>query len=221
MFWPKEQQREGDSYFHLSFFEAPLRRVSWVRFCLDFSHEARGCQSNERGEFGAEGKPSQDASRSISKSNEVTITMPVHPLRGETLTLVRVERDRNSGCRFVLAETQEGRRLRIPESWTDRCVFERPHQIDGREAKLVLSGLLCLADVVADMGKSRKVDIGSGKLKKRRDTEQKASCNGKSKGCPMAGAAAQDTGRSARGICRPGAQDPSCRDGDGRRRGGK
>jgi len=147
--------------------------------------------------------------------------MPVHPLRGETLALVRVELDRNSGCRFVLAETPEGRRLRVPESWTDRRVFVGPHQIDGKETKLVLSGLLCLADAVADMGKSRKIDIRSEKVKLRKGTEQKASHDEKSKGCSMAGAVAQDTGGAARGICRAGAQDASCRDGGGRRRGGK
>jgi len=168
-----------------------------------------------------EGEPPQDATRSISKSNEVTITMPVHPLRGETLALVRVERDRNSGCRYVLAETPEGRRLRIPESWTDRCVFVGPHQIDGREAKLVLSGLLCLADAVADMGKCRNIDIRSEKAKIRGDTEQKARHGKNSKGCSMAGAVVQDTGRAARGTCRPGAQDASYRDGGGRRRGRK
>jgi hypothetical protein len=147
--------------------------------------------------------------------------MPVHPLRGETLALVRVERDRNSGCRYVLAETQEGRRLRVPESWTDRCVFVGPHQIDGKETKLVLSALLCLADAVADMGKSRKIDIGSKEVKIRENTEQKASHDEKSKGCSMAGAVAQDTGRAARGICRPGAQDPSGRDEGARRRRGR
>jgi hypothetical protein len=147
--------------------------------------------------------------------------MPIHPLRGETLALVRVERDRNSGCRYVLAETLDGRRLRIPESWTDRCVFVGPHQIDGKEAKLVLSGLLCLADAVADMGKGRKVDIRSGKAKIKEDTEQKAGHNGKAKGCSMAGVVAQDTERSARGICRPGTQDAPCRDGGGRRRRGR
>ncbi len=91
----------------------------------------------------------QDDSRPISKSNEVTITMPIHPLRGETLVLVRVERDRNSGRRYVLAETHEGRGLRVPESWTDRCAFIGPHEVSGREAKLDSSGLLLIGGAYA------------------------------------------------------------------------
>ena len=147
--------------------------------------------------------------------------MPVHPLRGETLALVRVERDRNSGRRYVLAETDEGRRLRIPESWTDRCVFVGPPQIYSREAKLDISQLLYLVDTVTDMGKSRKIDNNPRKEKNKGNTEQKVSHDGKSKGSSMAGAVAQDAGRPARGICRPGAQDPSCRNGGRGKRSGR
>ena len=111
--------------------------------------------------------------------------MPIHPLRGETLVLVRVERDRNSGRRYVLAETHEGRRLRIPEAWTDRCSFIGPHEMSGREAKLDLSGLLRLADTVEDRGKSRKIDINPKGEKVKEGTEQKDSSYEKTKGADL------------------------------------
>ena len=147
--------------------------------------------------------------------------MPIHPLRGETLVLVRVERDRNSGRRYVLAETHEGRRLRIPEAWTDRCSFIGPHEMSGREAKLDLSGLLRLADTVEDRGKSRKIDINPKGEKVKEGTEQKDSSYEKTKGRSMADTDGRNSARSARGICRPGAQDPSCRDEGARRRRGR
>lgn len=45
--------------------------------------------------------------------------MPVHPLLGQSLRLVRDYRDR-SGRSFVLVEHPEGCVVRLPVEWTDR-----------------------------------------------------------------------------------------------------
>jgi hypothetical protein len=78
---------------------------------------------------------------SIFELSKVTVTMPIHPLRGEALELIRVEGNRGCKCRHIVPLTQGGRQIRIPESWTGRCVSVGRQQTGGKQAKLALTGL--------------------------------------------------------------------------------
>ena len=49
----------------------------------------------------------------------VTVTLPIHPLYGRALPLIRTSRHRD-GRQFVIAEHPAGWSIRLPLEWTDR-----------------------------------------------------------------------------------------------------
>ncbi|MFE8600322.1 hypothetical protein [Archangium violaceum] len=51
----------------------------------------------------------------------VTVTLPVHPLKGVKLPVVRFIRSQD-GRRYVDVEHPPGQYMRLPLEWTDRCV---------------------------------------------------------------------------------------------------
>ena len=147
--------------------------------------------------------------------------MPIHPLKGEELELIRVEGNRGSKGRYVVALTQSGRRIRIPESWTDRCVSVGPQQIGGKQAKLALGGLQRLAEKVEDLDFGQKLDSCCAVPKIEERPEHKSSKHDIDTSKPVADAVQGEAGRSARRSGHAGAQNRSSPRGRRRKRGQK
>jgi len=66
--------------------------------------------------------------------------MPVHPLVGQSLRLVRTYRRRN-GRRDVDLEHPGGWVIRVPEAWTDRMVASEPANSGARATAWALARL--------------------------------------------------------------------------------
>lgn len=77
------------------------------------------------------------------------MTLPIHPLLGQSLQVVRAVR-RPDGQGFVDVEHPAGGTLRLPDGWTDRG---RPSPaavtVAGRAPRATAEGLLKVARVVA------------------------------------------------------------------------
>ena len=80
-------------------------------------------------------------------SDQVTITLPGHPLRGRPLVLLRLLRSR-TGDGYADVEHPDGSPLRVPLEWADRSIPSPVPTLDGREVCLSVAGLLQLAAVV-------------------------------------------------------------------------
>jgi len=78
-------------------------------------------------------------------AESVTITLPVHPLVGQSLPLVREVYDRDRR-RFLDVEHPRGWILRVPAEWTDRGP---PSVGPSAPIRGSVRGLRCLADQVA------------------------------------------------------------------------
>lgn len=83
-----------------------------------------------------------------AKLNPDRVTVPIHPLHGVELRVVRIERSSQDGRRYVVVEHVRGEALRLPIEWTDRGPPWVPPQVDGRPVRLGARGLLRLADAV-------------------------------------------------------------------------
>ena len=75
----------------------------------------------------------------------VTITLPIHPLRGRSFPLVQ-----RYGHDQVLVESAPGVHLRLPASWTDLRPRLEPPTIDGHEVRLDARAMQDLAHLVRD-----------------------------------------------------------------------
>jgi hypothetical protein len=80
-------------------------------------------------------------------SERVTITLPVHPLKGVALPVYRFIRSQD-GRRYVDVEHPAGQYMRLPLEWTDRAPPLVPPSVDGRAACLSVPALLELASAV-------------------------------------------------------------------------
>jgi hypothetical protein len=89
----------------------------------------------------------QTATCAGSVSDCVTITLPVHPLRGVRLPVVRTIRNQD-GRRYIDVEYPRGWSLRLPIEWTDRSSPWVPPTVEGHEVRLSVSALLKLAGAV-------------------------------------------------------------------------
>jgi hypothetical protein len=76
----------------------------------------------------------------------VTVTLPVHPLAGQPLAVVRWVNRR--GTRYVELEHPQGWSIRVPVSWTDRGAPAVVSGLPGRPAALDVAGLRNLAAYV-------------------------------------------------------------------------
>src|SRR5215510_11632691 len=76
--------------------------------------------------------------------------MPIHPLNGQQLRVVRTERDRH-GRQWITVEHPAGCWLRLPATWTDRGAPPPPPQIGGRVVRLSITGLIRLGRAVRTM----------------------------------------------------------------------
>jgi hypothetical protein len=74
--------------------------------------------------------------------------MPIHPLNGVEVPVVRFERDYQYGRRYVVVERPGGGNLCLPIEWTDRGPPWVPPQVDGRPVRLAAGGLLQIAKAI-------------------------------------------------------------------------
>jgi hypothetical protein len=91
------------------------------------------------------GQEEQTAAGAKQRPDRIIITLPIHPLVGAELVLVRVERWIGAGRRFALVEHPEGGTLRLPLEWTDRGPRWVSPCVNGRPVRLAIGGLLKLA----------------------------------------------------------------------------
>lgn len=77
----------------------------------------------------------------------VTVTLPIHPLKGVALPVARFIRSQD-GRRYVDVEHPPGRYMRLPLAWTDRASPLVPPSVGGRAARLSVPALLELASAV-------------------------------------------------------------------------
>ncbi len=109
-----------------------------------------------------EARPSQTACHSLPTAETVTITLPVHPLRGKELAVFRWEN--GPGGRYALVEHPPGRRTRFPESWTDRGAGWAAPQVAGRAVVLSFQGLLDISRAIRVALEGEDHERDSGKL---------------------------------------------------------
>lgn len=141
--------------------------------------------------------------------------MPVHPLKGQRLNLIRMRRDHFARCETVIAETPGGGRIVLPVEWTDRGPPWVTPTIDGTEVRLGAQGLLALSYAVdaivrQEVGPSAPLSSGSPEAKcARKDGDVSSRDPGGRVGRADAGHAT----RSARRVGQRVAQDASSRRG--------
>jgi len=87
--------------------------------------------------------------------------MPIHPFRGAALQVVREERDRKTGRRYVVVEHPRTGHLRLPEEWTDRSPQGPPPVLAGQPVRLSARGLIRLADAI-EVVVGKELDPTSG-----------------------------------------------------------
>ena len=80
-------------------------------------------------------------------SEQVTVTLPIHPLKGVELPVARFIRSQD-GRRYVDVEHPAGRYMRLPLEWTDRSPPLVPPSVGGRDVRLSVPALLKLAQAV-------------------------------------------------------------------------
>jgi hypothetical protein len=83
----------------------------------------------------------------------ITVTMPLHPLCGQRLALIRTVGHRH-GKRHVEIVHPRGWCIRVPESWTDRVAFVEPVLIGGQPVCILPDALLALAENLRSASRS-------------------------------------------------------------------
>jgi hypothetical protein len=73
------------------------------------------------------------------------VTMPIHPLRGVELKLIRMQHDHLAQRQIVIAEVEDGSHIVLPIDWTDRGAPWVTPRVGRRDVKLCAHGLLLLA----------------------------------------------------------------------------
>lgn len=150
--------------------------------------------------------PHQTAPREKPPRERVTVTMPVHPLSGIPLAIVRMERDQH-GRRYVTVEDPRGGNLRLPVEWTDRSAPTLPPKVEGQEVRVSIGGLRALASAVA-VALARKLDPTAPVPAPWSQAEQTTTPSKRSAG-RMVGAVGDRTARPARGGGVAAAQGPA------------
>jgi hypothetical protein len=143
----------------------------------------------------------------------VTITLPIHPLVGVRLALLRQVRSIDGKRRYVDAEHPCGWTIRLPMEWTDRAPSLLAPRIGDREVRLAAAGLLKLAAAV-EVSLGQKLDRASASEQMVRYTDARPE----KRPAPVVSAAGDGAARSARRMGRARPQDAPL---TGRGRGGK
>jgi Family of unknown function (DUF5372) len=91
----------------------------------------------------------------------VTVTMPIHPLKGLELKLVGMRREPLSRRQTVIAEAHDGGRIELPVDWTDRGAPWVTPRLGGEDVRLCARGLLALARAVDAAVGCKKFDVAA------------------------------------------------------------
>ena len=67
---------------------------------------------------------------------QVTVTMPIHPLKGLALTLIGTRREHRSRRQTLIAEAPLGGHIVLPVEWTDRGPPWVALEVNGRDEAL-------------------------------------------------------------------------------------
>ena len=94
----------------------------------------------------------------------MTVTLPVHPLAGHALAVVRFVRT-SDGRRYVDLQHPDGHVFRLPEDYTDRAAPAVAASLAGRGLRATVQNLLRVAAAVgvAKMSESVKLDKSAGR----------------------------------------------------------
>jgi hypothetical protein len=135
--------------------------------------------------------------------------MPVHPLKGFKLDILRARRDHLARRQTFIAELPGGAHIVLPVEWTDRGPPWVTPTIDGKEVRLSARGLLALARAV-DTALRQKLDNCPQSSPASTQAEYASknvdvSSRGRDRG--VDGTDADDAARSAGGVGKPSAQD--------------
>jgi hypothetical protein len=152
---------------------------------------------------------SQNAPGEKVLPERVTITMPVHPLLGIELELVRTCRDHLARRDMLIAEVPGGRRLVLPVEWTDRGAPWVTPTVDGREVRLSARGLLALAcavDAACRDGAGASAPASSVLAEAPQPSED-PHVSSRKRTPDVDGTDARDAARSAGRVGKPDAQD--------------
>jgi hypothetical protein len=79
---------------------------------------------------------------------QVTVTMPIHPLNGLELKLVGMRLDHLARRQTLIAEVADGSHIVLPVDWTDRGSPWVAPKLGGRDVRLCARGLLALARAI-------------------------------------------------------------------------
>jgi len=134
--------------------------------------------------------------------------MPVHPLKGIKVAVIRTQRDPTARSTMIIVEVPGEGRLVLPIEWTDRGPPWSTPTVDGREVRLSARGLLAAAQAVDEIrrkvGPLRPLSPASTEAERAsKNAEDSSSGHGRDLG----GADAEDATRSAGRVGKPDAQD--------------
>ena len=125
-------------------------------------------------------RPSRTASATrVDSAETVTVTLPVHPLVGHALAVVRFVRH-GDGRRYVDLQHPHGHVFRLPESYTDRAAPTVAAEVAGRGLRATVQDLLRVAAVVgaAEVNENMvKLDRSSGRERTWPEPEQRTGYN--------------------------------------------
>ena len=102
----------------------------------------------------------------------MTVTLPVHPLAGHALAVVRSVRT-SDGRRYVDLQHRDGHVFRLPEDYTDRAAPAVVAGLARRGLRATVQDLLRVAAAVdaAKVNESVKLDKWSGRARTFREPE--------------------------------------------------
>lgn len=102
----------------------------------------------------------------------MTVTLPVHPLAGHVLAVVRSVRS-SDGRRYVDLQHPDGHVFRLPEGYTDRVGPAVAAGVAGRGLRATVQDLLRVAAAVgaAEVDESVKLDKSAGRERTWREPE--------------------------------------------------
>lgn len=143
----------------------------------------------------------------------VTVTMPIHPLRGQALKLVELRRDHIAQRQMVIAELADGSHMVLPVDWTDRGKPWGNPQHGGVEVKLCGRGLLRMARAVetALAQKLAASTPGRSAWKEAEAAETHDEARGSPRTGRVGGAVDDDATQCARRVGQSFAQDEARR----------
>lgn len=159
-------------------------------------------------------RPHHNAPGPILPPEQVTVTMPIHPLRGLKLKLLGLRRDHLTRRQTLIAEAADGSQLVLPVEWTDRGAPWAVPTLRGKPVRLCAHGLLLVGRAVAT-ALCRKLDpppqACSAWPQAEHAEQRDVSCRDRAGRLGMPDTS--DAARPARGVGKSAAQDAQRRRG--------